>query len=363
MESMMRITVLLGCFLYAIALRRVPNDKAQLAVNVQWQEELEIFSEFMDLDSDEVMEIKANIMPEDHDIVDAIERTGDQKALETFEPSKRLISYWRQALKESDPVHSLSDRCKRFIRLRGGMQSTHWSNISECAEPPVVSKACGTAYEVPSYRLGDFFYLMDHRNKRWIKTVFPNSIGAKYIATKKHWQDFDALLDIVKSDAYDDFEKPDSDAVVLHVRGYDIFSMEQGGAKHAYVKPPSYYKQIASTAKQEGFKKAVIVTGDHLMTQMMAAGAADTAVETNKKAVKHRKKNMELVKDQMSEKLKSLQEIFTSEGLEVSIRNNMNADCDFVFMANSKAFVPSGGNFDALAKTVCQKNGGIVLTA
>jgi len=280
---------------------------------------------------------------------DKLEELYMTKAIEQFTPSEHLVSAWTTKknkevkLRDAATKESLiPETCKKDVSRKSMKQP-------ECADPWPVEHNCRQAYEVPNYRLGDLFF----KNWDWpaniafTKFYFPQSIATKYWKAKTHSsEDYDALIKILDSPEYADYERPSNDTVVIHFRGYDVLTLYSivGG----YTRPDRYYGKMAKNAAALGLKKAVILTGDHWLSQYAALhGRSAEDDPDTRKAMERTKAQLEMISKE-----------FEKEGISVTMRQNWNADCDLVYMASAKTFVPSGGSFDKMISGVIAKKGG-----
>lgn len=294
-----------------------------------------------------------------------IERKCDEEAVKNFHPSQWLISEWTKTAKtpklkiveqdaetDSDTdLANLPDQCRQEIMKKK-------TKTEACKDPWIKTKDCKHAYEVPNYRLGDLFfqYLCAPCNAQYTQHYFPGSIGDHYWKEKKSAQDYKALERILKSDAFKDYEKPDTDTLVLHVRGYDVMTVHSDQPQ--YRRPNDFYIKVAQKTASLGFKKAVIVTGDHWTTQVENLQNHGAQGELDKHATVTFANALKAT----SWRVNQIAQIFNKTGMEVSKRMNWNSDCDFVFMSNAKAFVPSGGTFDTIVSKMVRSLNGTIYT-
>lgn len=305
---------------------------------------------------------KDNGLGEDN-AADDLERQLDDEARVTFEPSSSLARNWIEAItafKQFAQVFQstsmIPNQCKEDIRQG---KRDHF----ECADPWPKTKNCKAPYEIPNYRLGDLFYEVHGAhdkegpagNQRWTKFYFPESIGAQYLAWKTKTHDKEALCTVLDSRKYANFERPSNDTVVVHFRAFDIYAF---GAQNGYTLASEWYDHVAKQAKLFGKTKAMIISGDHWLTQRLNGvvspdrSSAHLSGEKLKKAVEASKT-----------KAIAIQASFIRQGFSVNERSNGNADCDFLYMSNAHLFVPSRGNFGGVAAAMVELKGGTVLRA
>merc|ERR1719473_1063865 len=274
---------------------------------------------------------------------DAMDRMDKmERAIEDFE--LRNFTGKAEEVQSKLPEECVADIKARMLR------------DEKCADPWWATKDCSKPFEVPNYRLGDLFFELSvsgysyKQNRDWTSFYFPESVGARYLKIKKQKKDYDALRNVLDSEAFDDYVKPDNNTLVLHLRAYDIYFF---GADAGYTKSAAHYKNMANKAKKNGLNKVVIVTGDHWMTQKMSGV---TGYVRSNKAITEQA--MKRAIEKSDAKRAEIKNTFESAGFSVSERVNGNADCDFVFMANARHFVPSHGNFGGLTYGMVQKAGG-----
>jgi hypothetical protein len=290
---------------------------------------------------------------------DAIERLCEEQAVLDFKPSERLIEEWTGKSKavslkiaESDMTEkNLPEQCRLEIMKK---QKKH----EECRDPWIKTKNCHNSYEIPNYRMGDLFYqfLCFTCNAQYTQWYFPKSIGAEYWKAHKHPQDYDAMKQVILSDEYKSYERPDKKTLVLHVRGFDVMTVHK--TEKQYRKGDSYYQKVAKVAAKEGFDKVVIVTGDHWLSQVnnLQNGGKNGTLDKTAQV-----KFAEALQA-TSYRVQTIAKIFSDENLYVTKRQNWNADCDFIFMANAKGFVPSGGTFDHLVTEMVKRLDGKIIS-
>lgn len=223
----------------------------------------------------------------------------------------------------------------------------------QCADQWSQTKDCKAAFKVPNYRLGDLFFGISglKQNQEWTQFYFPDSIGGKYIQKKQKIKDFDTLTSILDSSEYASFERPDNHTLVVHLRAYDIYVF---GAQAGYTKNAIYYAKAAIQAVSKGFKKVMIVSGDHWVTQRR--NGLEGYVRGH-----YSDQDLERAFDGTKKKMAETKAIFAKAGMSVDEKVNGNADCDFLYMANALAFVPSRGNFDALITRMVELRGGQII--
>jgi len=192
------------------------------------------------------------------------------------------------------------------------------------------------------YRLGDILYrwngilhLIKNIDKKW-----PNSIAHKYINNPKYNNqkeiDLNYLINIVDNYEYDE---PPTDTLVIHLRIGDVISLTNNNKLPSpemnidhYVKDKNYYKEILKKIKKYNIKKILIIAGAHF-------------------------------NDSIEESTKFIDEIINifdnKYNTKLIITNN--PDKDFVYMAKSRYFCPSGGNYSNIIKDIVLKKNNIII--
>jgi len=199
------------------------------------------------------------------------------------------------------------------------------------------------------YRLGDMINIESGPYSRHGKGGFefhlkkhPDSIATEYMLKTKKSKDFDTLLSIVNNRKS---QKIQNDTLVVHLRIGDVIDYSPNSVNeflsdyllynngYAYVKPIKYYTNIIDSIKNYSIKNVLFIGGFH--------------TEGN------HEKSMEYVD--------SIKSYFEENGFKCATRINHNADDDFIIMANSKYFVPSGGEFSRVIKQIVKMKGGTVI--
>lgn len=319
----MKICVVLLCLQSALALRRLQPGKGDA---VELPDE--------DWKSDDVLEFSEEEMKSFEK-----ESSDGLEALQNFEPSESLVAAWkaefenRQASRNKEFYKSdlnamtLPAVCKNEIRR-------HQFKNAQCVDPWSKTSICKNSYEIPEYRLGDMFlenYKVAETNS-YMKHYFPDSIAERYLKTKKGRRDMDALIKVIDGPAYQAFEKPTPNEMVVHLRLGDV----------TWTKGDDTYRDAARNAQKHGMNSVVLVTGEHMFKQQAELGLHSQGDENK-------------YKQNLLSKVKHVESIFQEHGLNVKKRINYNADCDFIYMVNAPIFVPSGGSFSSLMHQVWKK--------
>lgn len=200
------------------------------------------------------------------------------------------------------------------------------------------------------YRLGDMINIESGPSNRYDKKKgfefhlknYPDSIATEYMLKTKKSNDFDTLLSIVNNRKSQKFQ---NDTLVVHLRIGDVIDDSNKSVNellsdyvlfnngHSYVKPKKYYTNILDSIKNYSIKNVLFIGGFH------------------KKG--NHEKSMKYVD--------SIKSYFEENGFKCATRINQNADDDFIIMANSKYFVPSGGGFSRVIKQIVKMKGGTVI--
>lgn len=160
-----------------------------------------------------------------------------------------------------------------------------------------------------------------------IPKKFPNSIGDKYIKSVGYPNtyktiDFKTLKKIFKGLNYD---KPDKDSLVIHLRLGDVLSKKY---RSAYVYNLDYYNDLLNKiVKNKNIKNVDIVTGLHKNVYVEAS----------------------------NNRLHSVINIFKKH-YAVKVILTKNPDKDFYYMCHSKYFVSAGGGFSKLVTQFLKYN-------
>lgn len=191
------------------------------------------------------------------------------------------------------------------------------------------------------YRLGDMVVRKDSRNQihgeKFHYKFYPNSIASEYMRRTRKQEDFETLLEIVK-----ERNKiiQNEDELIIHLRTgddvnhspYSIDQLLETKDSHKIIKNYNYYNNL--NYQKNKIKKIIIVAS------VFSGGGTNS-------------------KDDFSrsyEYINKIKEFFESKKYEVDTKLNGDPDEDFIFMANAKNFVPSGGNYSKLIKNLVLLN-------
>merc|ERR550514_382429 len=160
------------------------------------------------------------------------------------------------------------------------------------------------------------------------------------------------LLEIMNGPDYKEFERAPADSIVLHVRLGDVLHQVK-----RRLFPDEYYDHMIQAALSKGIKSAVLVTGDHVFAQWQNMVKEKNA-EKQEAVLAKEQKAAEDVKKEMDEAVTRLVAKWTSAGMKVTTRVNMQSDCDFIYMSSAKLFVQGNGQFSRLIAHVVPEQGG-----
>ena len=218
-----------------------------------------------------------------------------------------------------------------------------------------MSLSCTTSEkksEGVGYRLGDMIKSKSMRagdgGRQFHLDHYPDSIASEYMRRTDEESNIEILESIVSERSVRPEQVPDSNTLILHLRIGDVIDQTPHMVKEFlaryvlysngvnYVKPLSYYEAVHKkmTAADPNISKVVILGGYH-------------------KVLKRKAKSQKYVD--------RIQQFFESKNMSVTLRINMDADEDFIFMSNSSYFTPSGGGFSELVKKIVQKRGKTII--
>ena len=194
---------------------------------------------------------------------------------------------------------------------------------------------------IKTYRLGDFvMHKREFKNSvyRWFYCMHhKHSIAHKYNQATSTPNNNQTLFKISKS-----FKNLEN-VVSIHLRLGDVIDDKPQSVHqflneqvNLYIKPLSFYKNIADLLKTSypGINTILLISASHKSTK-----------DPNKSQLF----------------IKGVKEFFESKHYNVKVRWNMDADEDFKLMSNTRLFVPSGGGYSELIKTMVLLNNNIVL--
>jgi effector-binding domain-containing protein len=241
---------------------------------------------------------------------------------------------------DADEDFIFMSQSKYFVKSGGG-----FSNLIAA----LVKKNKGEVFDdtqIPDYyRLGDMIMHKNEREKgyKYHKKNFPNSIATKYMETTTKCNDLNVLCKIITTHINKKLKFPSQNTLVVHLRTGDVVDLNpqsveeflNSSVEHGnYVKCFKYYENIIKTIKEEkvAIHNVIIVSGFHIH------GNHDKSLEY----------------------IQKMCDLFVENGYSVEQRINKDADEDFIFMAQSKYFVKSGGGFSKLIAALVKKNNGKV---
>lgn len=229
------------------------------------------------------------------------------------------------------------------------------------------------------YQLSDAFRLclLDAESKEFIKqkemmaTIFPGSIVAEILARHTSVNDAESLLEsIVRERARKTRTLPSPDSLTVHLRVGDVLDdpslnleddvFEFGSSAivvisnvtkeptYPYKVRPVYKLAVYNTATRRVFEAAENALPEEIDTINIMAYLFHS--ETDQAPTNH----------QRSEKYRdSVVEFFRERRYRINARpKRATPDDDFVFMASSRFYLPSGGSFGMHACTLVERFGG-----
>ena len=194
------------------------------------------------------------------------------------------------------------------------------------------------------YRLGDVIGYENYNKSKltrfWYKFYYKNSIATEYLSKTEKIYDFDILHQIVKNRSSKLKNIPGDEDLVIHLRIGDVIEKEYTGSIDDLLEGKSYYCYLISYKdienalkklkdKKLNIKKIIIVGGYHIHGNH---DRSNTYINKIKDFL--RNKNYNVVK-----------RINTDE-----------PDEDFLWLANSKNFLRSGGGFSNLVNKMVEMN-------
>lgn len=203
------------------------------------------------------------------------------------------------------------------------------------------------------YRLGDMIKSKDMRSgdggKQFHLESYPESIASEYMRRTDDESNIEILEKIVIERTQGPDLIPASNSLILHLRIGDVIDQTPHMVKDFlaryilysnginYVKPLSYYESV--------YQKTISINPD--ISNVIILGGYHKVLKRKTKSQKY---------------VEKIQQFFESKNMSVSLRINMDADDDFVFMSNASYFTPSGGGFSELIKKIVLKRNKIVVT-
>lgn len=186
------------------------------------------------------------------------------------------------------------------------------------------------------YRLGDM--IKDERFRSQINgrkfhfKFYPNSITSEYMKKTKNNNDYKILLEIIDSKKINEY--PGKDEIVIHLRTGDEINKDPRDIEqiikstykeNQYVRTLDFYKSLS--LPQEA-KKVTIVSS-------VTSGGDTRKGDDFSKSYKY---------------IEKISDFFKEKGFEVNKKLNGEPDEDFIFMCNSKNFIPSLGGYSKIIK-------------
>ena len=197
------------------------------------------------------------------------------------------------------------------------------------------------------YRLGDMvatYHRFRKSGEKYHLKSFPSSIASEYMKKTKQLKKYNILADIVRERSNKTNDLPNDKDLVVHLRIGDVVEENVSDLSeiittysynhiYNYTCPIRNIQDKISKSKQK-FDKIILVAGSH---KDMLTPKSCKYVDVTKK-------------------------YFENNGHTVELRLGNPPDDDFIFMTNSKYFIPScSGNYTLLVKKIVKILGGKVL--
>ena len=197
-------------------------------------------------------------------------------------------------------------------------------------------KECDLYSGYKLYRIGDMVATI-HRflpiGEKYHLETFPDSIASEYMKKTKELKKYNILADIVRERSKKTIDLPSDKDLVVHLRVGDV--VEQFSTKlsqilisysyrlhHNYTCPVRNIHDKISKSKEK-FDKIILVAGSH----------------------------KDILTPKSCKYIDVIKQYFENNGHIVELRLGKHPDDDFIFMANSKYFIPScSGNYTLLVK-------------
>ena len=206
---------------------------------------------------------------------------------------------------------------------------------------------CGLYSGYELYRIGDMVATI-HRflpmGEKYHLETFPDSIASEYMKKTKQLKKYNILADIVRERSWITTDLPSDKDLVVHLRVGDV--VEQFSSKlsqilisYSYSLHYNYTCPIRNihdkiSKSKENFDKIILVAGSH----------------------------KDILTPKSCKYIDVIKKYFENNGHTVELRLGNPPDDDFIFMTNSKYFIPScSGNYTLLIKTIVKMLGGKVL--
>ena len=228
-----------------------------------------------------------------------------------------------------------------------------WENILEPISNQIPErKLCDLYSNNKEYRLGDMITITarwtDSGEKYHFKT-FPNSIATEYMKKSKTQKNYDILESIVRERTTKTDDLPGDKELIVHLRVGDVVEYNKSSLIEIITKYTHYnlFSHISNYTCpirniQEKLDK---LNGDEIEKIILVAGSHHNIL-TPKSCL-----YIDVMKKYLEDK-----------GYNVELRLGKEPDDDFIFMSNSKYFIPScGGHYTKLIKVMVKIMGGKVL--
>ena len=240
-----------------------------------------------------------------------------------------------------------------IIRRNKKKSKEKWESITQSISNQIKPKeyCCGLYSDNDSYRLGD----MVTSNFRWFDGAqeyhyknFPNSLATEYMKKTNQKKDYNILLSIVKKKTKETKDLPDKNDIIIHLRLGDVVENNSADVITIlstytyrdifsftnYTPPLSYIKDKIKKINKKDINKLIFVAGSHI----------------------------EMPTPKSCQYIEIIKRYFESKGYNVQTRLGRKADEDFIFMCNSRYFIPStNGGYTNLIKKMVEDMGNTVL--
>ena len=202
------------------------------------------------------------------------------------------------------------------------------------------------------YRLGD---MICHQN-RWSEdgeeyhfNMFPDSIATEYMKKSKTQKNYKILANIIRERSNLTDDLPKNNELVIHLRLGDTIeqnpnSLIQILTSYTYMK--SFSTSTNYTCPIRNIQEKIDKLNNYDIKKIILVSASHLDIPTPKS----------------SHYINVLKKYLEKKGYNVELRLGKTPDEDFIFMSNSKYFIPScGGYYTHLVKTIVKIMGGKVV--
>jgi hypothetical protein len=228
-----------------------------------------------------------------------------------------------------------------------------WEKIIEPISKNIPErKVCELYSNNKEYRLGDMITIAarwtDSGEKYHFKT-FPNSIATEYMKKSKTQRNYSILENILRERTKKTDDLPGDKDLVVHLRVGDVVEYNKSSLIEIITKYTHYnlFSPISNYTCpirniQEKLDK---LNGDEIQKIILVAGS-----------------HYNILTPKSCRYIDIMKKYLEDKGYNVELRLGKEPDADFVFMSNSKYFIPScSGNYTKLIKVMVKIMGGKVL--